>query len=281
MMSRLDDLMMLNQFFTFAQALNLFALLQCVFILAIIVSKATDIRKAAPTLAFFSVLGLAFALPAATEPRLGEWGAAVTWLAQAFIPPVSYLLILQIALERLPAARHLAVLALPLFGLPAASAAVAIGAMPLVEMPIHLPVEVSEICPDTGLCSDFATFLQLFGVVPVAVILLLLCLHRGALAKLRERHDSHHRYWVVLTLIVFNVLNLSLDLLRAVQLVGASEATLIRTIFGVTFIYLVTTLVFRTGSKPVALLPGFAFGRSIESIREHAQAARMRLKLDP
>ncbi len=37
---------MLDPIFTFAQTLNLIGLLQCVFILAIIISKATDIRKA-------------------------------------------------------------------------------------------------------------------------------------------------------------------------------------------------------------------------------------------
>ncbi len=256
---------MLDPIFTFAQILNLIGLLQCVFILVIIISKAADIRTAMPTLAFFSVLGLAFGLPVASELRLGEWGVAVTWLVQAFIPPISYLLILQIALERLPVARHLAVLALPLFALPAASAAVAIGALPLVEMPIHIPVDVKDRCIDTGLCPDFATFLQLFGMVPVAAVLLLLCLHRSALAKLREQRDTRNCYWIVLTLIVFNVLNLGVDFPRAMQLVGSGEATLIRTIFGLTFIYLVTTLVFRTGPKPVALMPGFSLGRSIGS----------------
>ena len=252
--------MMLDPTFTLAQTLNLLGLVQCVFILAIIVSKAADIRETMSTLAFFTVLGIAFGLPALLEPRFGQWGAAATWLVQAFIPPVSYLLILQIAMGRLPAARHLVVLALPLFGLPAASAAVSISVLPLVDLPIDLPirvaVDVSERCIGTSPCASFATFLQLFGVVPGAVVLLLLWLHRGVLAQLREQHDTQHRYWVVLTLIVFNVFNLGLDLPRAAQLIGSGEATLIRTIFGLTFIYLATTLVFRTGTKPM-LLPGF------------------------
>ena len=62
----------------------------------------------------------------------------------------------------------------------------------------------------------------------------------------------------MLTLIVFNVLNFGLDLPRAAHLIGSGEATLIRTIFGLTFIYLVTTLVFRIGPRQVVLLPGFA-----------------------
>ena len=250
--------MMLDPIFSFAQILNLFGLLQCVFILAIIVSKAADIRKAVPTLAFFSTLGLAFALPAALEFRLDQWGAAATWLVQAFIPPVSYLLILQIAMERLPSPRHLVVLALPLFALPAASAAVAVSALPLIDPPVWVTVDISESCIGAGPCPDFATFLQLFGVVPGAVVLLLLWLHRGVLAQLRERHGTHDRYWVVLTLIVFNILNLGVDTPRAMQLIGPGEWTLIHTIFGLAFVYLVTTLVFRIGPKPVVPLPGFA-----------------------
>ena len=257
MTGRSNNPMMLDPIFTFAQTLNLFGLVQCVFILAIIVSKAANIRKAVPTLAFFTVLGIAFGLPAVLDQRFGEWGAAATWLVQAFIPPVSYLLILQIAMERMPAARHLVVLALPLFGLPAASAAVSISALPLIDPPVWVTVDITESCIGAGPCPDFATFLQLFGVVPGAVVLLLLWLHRGLLAQLRERHGTHDRYWVVLMLIVFNILNLGVDMPRAMQLIGPGEWTLIHTIFGLAFVYLVTTLVFRIGPNPVVPLPGF------------------------
>jgi AraC-like DNA-binding protein len=81
----------------------------------------------------------------------------------------------------------------------------------------------------------------------------------------------------VLALIVFSILNLGVDLPRAVEMLGPEEATFARTMFGLTFVYLVTTLVFRIDPKPVVLLPGVLLRRPVElTVEERALADRIR-----
>ncbi len=85
------------------------------------------------------------------------------------------------------------------------------------------------------------------------------------------------RYWVVLTLIIFNALNLGVDLARGAQWLGPGEATFVHTMFGLTFVYLVTTLMFRIEPEPVLLLPGRALRHSDElTPEERALADRIR-----
>ena len=240
--------MFMEQVFTVVQVLDLFGVLQCVTILALVFLKATDIRKEIPTVAFFAALGLSFGLPATLHPQFAFGEVVTIWLAQAWIPTLSYLLILQTAIGRLPEARHFAVLALPIIGAPA----------------VLVLVSGSEGCGGFMLCAETVTLLRVFGVLLGAFILLLLWLHRGLLVTLREDKKPRNRYWVVLTLIVFNILNLWIDIPRAAEVFEPTQAAFARTIFGLTFVYLVTTLVFRIDPRPVLLLPGTMVRRAAE-----------------
>ncbi|MCH9013138.1 MAG: hypothetical protein IIA68_08765, partial [Proteobacteria bacterium] len=208
--------MILDRMFTLAGALDIIGLLLCVFILVVIVLKAADLRQAVPIVAYFTVLGLGFGSPDEVGP-----------LFQALTASFSYLLILQVAIGRLPAARHLAVLAVPLFGLPAALAAVG----------------TTGVCSVGDACPEFVTFLRVFVVVLGSMVLLLPLMHPGLLerlgSRLRQKWYDGDRYWVVLTLIVFNLFNLGVDLLRTAEVIASSEAMVIRTIFGLPLVSLV------------------------------------------
>ena len=249
--------MSLDQTFTFTQALDLIGMLQCVFILTIIYLNAVDLRLAAPTIIFFTVLGLSFGLPVAGHSNEFAWEAASIWIAQTWIPTVSYLLILQVASGRLPEPRHLIVLLLPLIGPIAMVAATLSG----------------ESCGARLICAESVPLLRVFGVVPGGVIILLLWAHRGLLAQLREARDSQNRYWVVITLIVFNIMNLGIDVPTVFGMFGGNDPTFVRTVFGLTFVYLVTTLVFRIEPKPIVLVPGAMTRRSTELTAEEIALA--------
>lgn len=253
--------MFLDRVFSVVQALDLIGLVQCVFILVLVILKAVDIRQAVPTVAFFAALGLGFGLPVAVDPRLVHWDQTSIWLAQAWIPTLSYFIVLQIAFGRLPEQRHLAVLALPLLG-PVAALAIAAGV---------------DICGEGILCVESVTLFRVFGIVPGAVVLLLLWAHRGLFAQVGGPHENRNRYWVVMTFIVFNILNLGVDIPRAAEVFEATQAVFVRSVFGLTFIYLVTTLMFRIEPRPVMLLPGTLIRRSIElTTEEQALADKVR-----
>ncbi len=247
--------------FNLSQSLDLIGMLQCAFILTIVVLKASDIRQAAPTMAFFAALGLGFGLPAAVDPRQFHWDATATWLAQAWIPTLSYLLILQIASGKMPEPRHLIIFVLPLIG-PVAMVAATVS---------------SQSCGGALLCPESVPLLRVFGVIPGAVIVLLLWAKRDLLSQLAKSRDTRERYRVVIAFIAFNVMNLGIDMPRAIGLLETAEATFVRTVLGLTFVYLVTTLVFRIDPKPVTLLPGSLLRRSIElTADEQALATRIR-----
>ena len=149
--------MTFDQTFSFAQALDLIGMLQCVFILSIIYLNAVDLRQAAPSIAFFAVLGLSFGLPAAGSSQPLAWQAASIWVAQTWIPTVSYFLVLQVAMGRLPEPRHLIVFVLPLIG-------------PIAMVAATLS---SESCGAKLICAESVPLLRVFGVIPGAVVLLL------------------------------------------------------------------------------------------------------------
>lgn len=238
----------LDQVFSFVQVLELIGLLQCLFILLLVGMKASDFKQAVPTAAFFSVLGVSFGLPATTGSELGYADLAGSWLAQTWLPAITYLLILQVALGRLPAGKHYAVLVLPLIG----------------PLAVFAGAASDTGCRTGLLCPEMITVMQAFGVIPGAIVLLLIWLNRDALKTLREQAGaSHDRYWVVLALIGFSVLNLGIDLPRALQMLSATEAGFARTVFGLGFAYLVTTLVFRIDPKPIVLLPGIPVRKSV------------------
>ena len=249
--------MFMDQVFNVVQVLDLIGVLQCVIILALVFLKATDIRKAIPTVAFFAVLGLGFGLPAAADPQLAHWDAASVWIAQGWIPTLSYFIVLQIAHGELPERRHLWVLVLPLFG------------------PVAVFVFVAGIdsCGEGLLCLESVTLLRVFGIVPGAVVLLLLWSNRGLFTRVGGQRENRNRYWVVLTFIVFNILNLGIDIPRAAEVFEPTQAAFARTIFGLTFVYLVTTLVFRIDPKPVVLLPGTLIRRAAELTPEELALA--------
>ena len=256
--------MFLDPIFTLAQDLDLIGLIyligliQCLIVLTLILLKDADIGQSGPMVAFFAVLGLSFGLPATLHPQFAFGEVVTIWLAQAWIPTLSYLLILQAAIGRLPEARHFAVLALPIIGAPA----------------VLVLVSGSEGCGGFMLCAETVTLLRVFGVLVGAFILLLLWLHRGLLVPLREGNKPRNRYWVVLTLIFFNVLNLGVDIPRAVEIVGPGEATLIRAILGLSLAYLVTTLMFRITPKQLVLLSGLPIlRRNIELTAEELAVA--------
>ncbi len=258
----LDVTLSLVQSLSLVQTLNFIGLIQCVFVLTLVFLKDADIGQAGPMVAFFTALGLSFTLPVTLQPRFAFGEVVSIWLAQAWIPTLSYLLILQAAIGRLPEARHFAVLALPMIGAPA----------------VLVLVSGSEGCGGVMLCAETVTLLRVFCVPLGAFILLLLWLHRGLLTPLRKANKPRNRYWVVLALIVFNVLNLGLDIPRAVEIVGPGEATLIRTILGLSLAYLVTTLVFRIKPKQLVLLRGLPLLRRSIKLTEEERAVADRIK---
>ncbi len=209
--------------------------------------KATDIDKAAPTIGFFAVLGAGFALPNVALPPAAVGAAILVWITQAYIPAFAYILIMQMTTQKLPTGGHISILLVPLVGPPLA----------------YFWTVFHYGC--SGPCPQMIGSLAALTVLPGSLLLILLFFERKALLMLRQEASSNEAYWVVLTLIVFSIINLvGVDLARALELLSPASAAMTRTMFGLIFVYLITTLVFRIDPKVVVLLPGMATRQTME-----------------
>ena len=100
--------------FNLSEMLSLLGLAQCVYVLTYIGLRAGDMRRAILPLIYFAVLGVAFFLDFGTRfVGGGAYYRLAEWAAWALGPPISVLLVIQIAqISRAPALVHFWVLLL-------------------------------------------------------------------------------------------------------------------------------------------------------------------------
>ena len=238
--------------FSIPELLSLIGVTQCVYLLVYISFRAGRISRAGLPLLYFFVLGLAF---------LADFGAShigtvlphydyIRWFAWFYGPPLSVLLVIQIAqITKVPDLRHYWVVLLP----PTAFA--------LSRFFAHGQGEIHE-------------WLTISGLVAGAISLLAIWVQsRRLLDSIQGEKGGKERYWLVLTLIVTNVLFLATALSSLSPAVSAENAVLMRTVLGLGFIYLVTTSLFRIYPQAVSLSADP--GRSALSGDEQALARKI------
>lgn len=228
--------------FTLAEWLTLTGFAQCLLILTYMGFRlgANQILQAALPLTYFFSLAAGFALQFALRledlpAHFGLW----LWLAWAMGPPLSFLLILQIAnAGQMPRIRNFSVLAL----------------VPLALGATLLASKEAEFCEKTLVgCDRFYDWLYLSGMAAGAVSLLGLWLHKGIFEKLRHGKSGRERYWLVILLIVMNLFLLVIHFLRFSPWLDALETDMLRSALGLAFAYLASTALFRIYPPPVQL----------------------------
>lgn len=216
--------------FTVPEILSLIGVTQCVYLLVYMVLRAGRLSRAGLPIVYFFVLGLAF-LADFTSGHLGSLSDDyfyIPWTAWFMGPPLSVLLIIQIAkIEETPALRHYCILLL----VPVALAAAALFS-PRGE--VHI-------------------WLRLFGVLSGGASLLAIWGQRELFAVIAAEKTGKARYWLILSLIFTNIFFLG-AMLFTLGLQGAEqEILMIRTVFGLGFVYLAGTSLFRIYPQAVKL----------------------------
>lgn len=232
--------------FTLMEWLALTGLTQCLLILVYIVFRVRRWAQAVLAIAYFLTLALAFAGEFAL--RLEDYQdnlRLALWFLWMGGPPISYLLILQVAHPAgLPPARHFLVLA-PLFVFPAIFFAAR---------------GVTGICPGGAfLCARQMDWLYILGVAAGGISLLLLWVQKGLFADMRRARGGGERYWLVLALIAMNAAILGVEVFRLFDRLAQDEADRLLVTIGISFVYLATTTLFRIYPPPVPLA---AYGRN-------------------
>lgn len=229
--------------FTIPEMLSLIGVFQCVYIIVYVLFRAGISARVVLPLAYFFVLGAAFFLDF-SRSYIGELTAyydVLRWVAWFLGPPLSVLVIIQIAqISKLPGLADCAV---------------------LVSIPLALAFSFfmagqSESC--TGgmtACPVLWEWLDITGVIAGAGSLLVIWMHRGLFSELQKQKAGKERYWLILSMVIMNVFFLAAMSLRFGGNDLALEATIVRTLIGLSFIYLVTTSLFRIYPQALILAP--------------------------
>ncbi len=226
--------------FTIPEMLSLIGVFQCVYILVYVVFRAGNAARVVLPLVYFLVLGSAFFLDFARSyiGELTPYYDLLRWGAWFYGPPLSVLVIIQIAqISKLPSLSDCAVLLL----IP-----VALG------FSFFMAGQAKE-CAVLIECPALWEWLDITGLIAGAASLLVIWTHRGMFAELQKQKAGKERYWLILSMILVNIFFLAAMGLRFGGDHLDEGAGIVRTLIGLSFIYLVTTSLFRIYPQALAI----------------------------
>lgn len=251
--------------FSIPEILSLLGVIQCVYLLVYMLFRAGDPGRAMLPFVYFFVIGCAFFLDFAQRfiGSLTVWYDILRWFAWFMGPPLSVLLIIQIArIRETPGIGNYWVL----FLTPLAYAAA-------VFMALRDP---GCIFPQN--CPVLYDWLVITGLIAGAISMLAIWASRSLLAELHREKIGKDRYWLILTLIFVNLFFLAMMLATLTPAVGTGDIVLIRTVLGLALIYLAGTSLFRIYPQALTLLP--RTGRDEMTDADLALARRIERLLD-
>jgi AraC-like DNA-binding protein len=223
-----------NLQFTVPEILSLIGLVQCVYILVYIAFRAGGLLRVLLPFAYFLMLGAAF-FTGFSERFVGELFThydLVSWALWFSGPPLSVLLMIQIArITEAPPLRSFWLLAL----------------VPLAFMAGILLARVF----DDGMLYDW---LILTGLLAGIISLMAMWWQRPLLQRLSLEPAGRARYWLILALVLLNLFFLGTMLLGLTNALSLEDARVIRTIWGLGFVYLAGTSLFRIYPQAVRLI---------------------------
>jgi AraC-like DNA-binding protein len=220
---------------TITQALQLVALAPSIFVIAFLVCTSKRDGDNFVPIFYFLALGASFLIPLLSIfGEVDEMRVYLGWLmfAANLSPAFSFLLIVQFLHGARPPLLYWLVLTIPIFG-----------GTPF----IYASIQASEVCLDNTYCVVTDDLRMLYNVVSAALIFLLLMVYIArSLSRIAiDDIDRKHKYWLVVSLVLLNLILLLVDLFTLADNLSKSDALLISTVIRIGFIYLVLTSIFR------------------------------------
>ncbi len=211
------------------------ALAPCFLVIIYLLSMAKNKRLVAVPVIYFIALSLGlfyYLLPAFINYENYPALKTSLMLADLFMPAFSFLLIFQLLLNRVPPVLYWLVLAIP---------AIAIG--PLA----YKITDETQVCLTIDLCMPSENILYLNNVVISSFIFMLLVLivARRSPEMIGSEIIKKNKYWLIISLIIYSILRLMLDLGFVSETLEFESYVLTRTIIKMAFIYMVITSIFR------------------------------------
>lgn len=230
----------MNIVFNISEALQLAALGPTLFLMGYLLVVARNTRLVAIAGMYLASLSCHFLLPifmAFPDSESSIWARGLITFMQHLLPAFSFLIMSQFVLGKIPPRHYWLIMLLPAtFGLY------------LVRASVLGP----EICiADSCVISRQA--LQLYHVLGSSFVLLLmyvLYIHPPLKQNDKERV---HKYWLIIMIIVFNIGTSLVELLHLAELLDNDELGFINTMVGISFVYLITTSIFRVFNENLGI----------------------------
>ncbi len=218
---------------TISQALQLVAMAPCIFVIVFLLFTGRYSRENVLPALYFAALMCSFMLPLLGLVPFGKepWVKGMLLFGENMTVAFSFLLILQFLEGNIPQAPYWFILALPI-----------IGGTPF----IYAMLSANEVCLGLENCYPTAYMRTLFNIFSTAMIFLLL-IYKLSISSSRiaiEDIDRKHRYWLIMSIVVLNLVMAGFDLLMVAGKLPEEEVLLSSTIIRITFIYLVLTSIF-------------------------------------
>lgn len=227
--------------FSLPEILSLLGLAQSIYVLVYIVFRAGELKRAIIPFTYFFVLGLGFFLDL-SERFLTEgvvYYDVIQWAAWSFGPPLSVLLIVQIArIYRLPRIFN----AWIVFLIP-------------VSIAFSLMIAGIDVdCEEAMKCRVFYDALKISGFVSGSLALGSIWFRRNILNNVYKEKTGQDRYWLILTLIIVNLFLLIGVFLELTGAFTEEQDVIIRTLLGIALVYLAGTSLFRIYPQALVLV---------------------------
>lgn len=217
--------------FSIIEIMGLLGLAQCIYLLVYMVFRSGRLSRGTLPAIYFAVLGAALLFDVAARfwsPYI-EGYSSWQWAFWFMGPPLSYLLILQIAkITALPPLRSYMVLLL----------------VPVSYAVALLLSQTEEGCAAI-LCFPTQEWLLITGIIASGLSLLLIWSKKDLLSGLLLQKGGKERYWLILSLIVLNVLFIATMCAFAWDVIEPETMLLFRAGLGIAIGYTASTSLLR------------------------------------
>ncbi len=227
--------------FNIPEVLSLIGAFQCVYIIVHIVFRVEKLAYVILPILYFTCLSLAFSADLArrfvsdSTPHYD----VIAWSIWMSVTPLSVLLIIQLArIKTLPSLVNWTIL----FIVPIALVAGA-----------SLSSATNEVCSFGGSCPGIIDWLNILGVIGGAFSLLIIWMQRNLFTDILAQKAGKERYWLILSLIVINICLLALGASSTTRIELGLNVSVVRTVLGLMFVYLVSTSLFRIYPNALSL----------------------------
>jgi len=240
-------------YLTLTQALHLVAISLCFLVLLYLLIAGNDKKQEIVPILYFIVLASGsfyFILPPFFENgNLPQWLKFSLLSGDSLLPAISYLLIIQFIIARIPPPLFWTVILIPI----------------LATTPfIYANLVNTQICVGPNTCISSIYALKLNKIILSSFVFMLLLVVASRLSQ--KGHDpvtiKHHKYWLIMSLIVFNLFLLGFELFSVRKVMSVTNYQFALGMLKIAFLYMVFSSIFRVYVESFDLKPITSYYKS-------------------